>query len=186
MSLFDRRTLLLTGAAALAAGPSFAATGGYQVPNHLRPRIVDIKDRFRPNEIHVDPGQFALYWTLPDGKAIRYSVGIGMAGRYHSGTFRIGRKAEWPRWTPTAAMIRREPHIYGPVASGLKGGGNNPLGARALYLYSGGRDTYLRIHGTPKPQTVAARVSNGCVRMINEHVIDLYNRVPNGTRVVLH
>ena len=83
-------------------------------------------------------------------------------------------------------MIRREPQIYGPVASGLKGGGNNPLGARALYLYSGGRAPYLRIHGTPKPQPVAARVSNGCVRMINEHVIDLYNRVPNGTRVVLH
>ena len=119
MSLFGRRTLLLTGAAALAVGPSFAATGGYQVPNHLRPRIVDIKDRFRPNEIHVDPGQFALYWTLPDGKAIRYCVGIGMEDRYHSGTFRIGRKAEWPRWTPTAAMIRREPQIYGPVASGL-------------------------------------------------------------------
>lgn len=186
MSLFDRRTLLLTGAAALAAGPTLAATGTYQVPDHLRPRIVDIKDRFRPNEIHVDPGQFALYWTLPDGKAIRYAVGIGTEGRYHSGTFRIRRKAEWPSWTPTPAMIRREPQIYAKHASGMKGGGMNPLGARALYLYAGDRDTYLRIHGTPKPQTVEARVSNGCVRMINEHVIDLYNRVPTGTRVVLH
>lgn len=186
MSLIDRRTLLLSGAAALAAGPSLAATGGYQVPNHLRPRIVEIKDRFRPNEIHVDPGHFALYWTLPDGKAIRYSVGIGTAGRYKSGTFRIRRKAEWPNWTPTQAMIRRQPNIYAKHAAGMKGGGMNPLGARALYLYSGDRDTYLRIHGTPKPQTVEARVSNGCVRMINAHVIDLYNRVPNGTRVVLH
>lgn len=186
MSLFDRRTLLLTGAAALAAGPAFSATSGYQVPNHLRPRIVDIKDQFRPNEIHVDPGLFALYWTLPDGKAIRYSVGIGVAGRYKAGTFRIRRKAEWPNWTPTQAMIRREPNIYAKHAAGMKGGGLNPLGARALYLYNGNRDTYLRIHGTPKPQTVAARVSNGCVRMINEHVIDLYDRVPNGTRVVLH
>lgn len=186
MSLFDRRTLLLTGAAALAAGPTFAAAGTYQVPDHLRPRIVEIRDRFRANEIHVDPGQFALYWTLPDGKAIRYAVGIGTADRYRSGTFRIGRKAEWPSWTPTPAMIRREPQIYAKYAGGMKGGGINPLGARALYLYSGDRDTYLRIHGTPKPQTVAARVSNGCVRMINEHVIDLYARVPIGTRVVLH
>jgi lipoprotein-anchoring transpeptidase ErfK/SrfK len=156
------------------------------VPNHLRPRVVDIKDTFNPYEIHVDPGNFALYWTQPGGKAIRYSVGIGTEGRYRAGTFRIRRKAEWPNWTPTAAMIRREPHIYAKHAGGMKGGGLNPLGARALYLYSADRDTMLRIHGTPKPQTVAARVSNGCVRMVNEHVIDLYNRVPNGTRVVLH
>jgi len=186
MSLIDRRTLLLSGAAAFAAGPTLAATSGYQIPTHLRPRIVDIRDKFRPYEIHVDPGNFALYWTQPGGKAIRYSVGIGKDGRYQSGTFRIRRKAEWPSWTPTPAMIRREPHIYAQHAAGMKGGGMNPLGARALYLYNGGRDTYLRIHGTPKPQTVAARVSNGCVRMINEHMIDLYDRVPNGTRVVLH
>ena len=181
MSIFDRRTLLLSGAATFIAGPTLAAQAGYQVPRHLQPRIVDIKSGFGPNEIHVDPGQFALYWTQPDGKAIRYSV-----GRYKSGTFRIRRKAEWPNWTPTPAMIRREPQIYAKYAAGMKGGGMNPLGARALYLYNGSHDTYLRIHGTPKPQTVAARVSNGCVRMINAHVIDLYNRVPNGTRVVLH
>jgi lipoprotein-anchoring transpeptidase ErfK/SrfK len=182
MPLLDRRTLLLTGAASLAAGPAFA----YNVPNYLRPRIIKIKDSFLPNEIHVYPENFALYWTLPNGTAIRYSVGIGRENRYKSGIFRIRRKAEWPRWTPTQAMIRREPHIYKQFAGGMNGGGLNPLGARALYLYSGDRDTYLRIHGTPKPQTVAARVSNGCVRMINEHVIDLYDRVPNGTRVVLH
>lgn len=186
MSLFDRRTFLFSGLAAVAARPSFAATGTYQVPTDLQPRIVDIKDQFRAYEIHVDPGNFALYWTQPGGKAIRYAVGIGTEGRYRSGTFRIKRKAEWPNWTPTAAMIRREPHIYAQHAAGMKGGGLNPLGARALYLYNGDRDTMLRIHGTPKPQTVAARVSNGCVRMINEHVIDLYNRVPNGTKVVLH
>ncbi len=183
MSLLNRRTLLVSGAAALAAGPALAA---YQVPAHLQPRIVDIRDGFAPFEIHVDPGQFALYWTQPGGKAIRYSVGIGTEGRYQSGVFRVRRKAEWPSWTPTPAMIRREPHIYAQHAGGMKGGGINPLGARALYLYRNGRDTYLRIHGTPQPQTVAARVSNGCVRMINEHVIDLYDRVPNGTRVVLH
>ncbi|MEQ6249790.1 L,D-transpeptidase [Sulfitobacter sp. HNIBRBA3233] len=186
MSLMDRRTLLFTGAAAFAAGPALSATGTYQVPAHLQPRIVPVKDGFQAGEIHVDPGQFALYWILPGGEAIRYPVGIGQEGRYTAGTFTIRRKAEWPSWTPTKAMIRREPEIYAQHASGMPGGGMNPLGARALYLYSGGRDTYLRIHGTPKPHTVEARVSNGCVRMINAHVIDLYNRVPNGTRVVLH
>jgi len=185
-SLLDRRSMLLAGMASAAAGPTLAAVDSYHVPEEQRPRIVDIRAGFQANEIHVDPGQFALYWTLPDGKAIRYTVGIGTEGRYHSGTYRIRRKAEWPRWTPTPAMIRREPEVYKPYAAGMEGGGLNPLGARALYLYHGDRDTYLRIHGTPKPQTVAARVSNGCVRMINAHVIDLYNRVPTGTRVVLH
>ncbi|QUJ76497.1 L,D-transpeptidase [Sulfitobacter albidus] len=186
MSLFNRRTFLATGAATALSGPALASASTYVVPDHLKPRIVDIKSQFRPGEIHVDPGQFALYWTLPGGEAIRYPVGIGTDQRYSAGTFTIKRKAEWPRWTPTKAMIRREPHIYAQHAAGMAGGGANPLGARALYLYRGGRDTYLRIHGTPKPRTVEARVSNGCVRMINEHVIDLYNRVPNGTRVVLH
>ncbi len=186
MSFFDRRSLIFSGAAALAAGPAFAASQPYQVPANQQPRIVDTRAGFRPHEIHVDPGQFALYWTLPDNKAIRYSVGIGTEGRYMSGTFVVRRKAEWPSWTPTKAMIRREPDIYAKHASGMSGGGINPLGARALYLYSGGRDTYLRIHGTPNPQSVGMRISNGCVRMVNEHVIDLYNRVPNGTQVVLH
>jgi lipoprotein-anchoring transpeptidase ErfK/SrfK len=93
---------------------------------------VNIKAGFRPGEIHVDPGQFALYWTLEGGIAIRYPVGIGKAERYAAGAFRVGRKAEWPRWTPTKNMIRREPHLYAKYAAGMAGGGNNPLGARAL------------------------------------------------------
>lgn len=186
MSLLDRRSLMISGAAAFFAGPAIAASQPYQVPERFRPRIVDIRASFQPNEIHVDPGQFALYWTLPDNKAIRYAVGIGSEGRYQSGTFRVRRKAEWPSWTPTKAMIRREPNLYAQHANGMAGGGRNPLGARALYLYSGNRDSLLRIHGTPNPQSVGTRVSNGCVRMVNEHVVDLYNRVPNGTRVVLH
>ena len=186
MTFFNRRTILTTGAAAILAGPAFAATEAYEIPKHHQAKIVKIRDGFRPGEIHVDPGQFALYWTLEGGKAIRYPVGIGKAGRYASGTFRVGRKAEWPSWTPTKNMIRREPHLYAKHAGGMAGGGNNPLGARALYLYAGSRDTYLRIHGTPRPQNVGLAVSNGCVRMINAHVIDLAQRVPNGARVVLH
>ncbi len=186
MSLLTRRSMLFTGSAALLAGPAFAATEAYEIPKHHRAKIVNIRAGFQPGEIHVDPGQFALYWILPEGKAVRYPVGIGKEERYASGTFRVGRQADWPSWTPTKNMIRREPHIYAKYAGGMKGGGDNPLGARALYLYSGNRDTLLRIHGTPRPQNVGAAVSNGCVRMINAHVIDLGERVPNGTRVVLH
>ncbi len=181
----NRRRFLTSGAAAMLAGPAFAA-GTETLPAHMQPRVVEIRARFAPYEIHVDPGQFALYWTLPDSTAIRYPVGIGREGLYSSGTFTVRRKAEWPRWTPTRAMIEREPDLYGPYAAGMPGGGQNPLGARALYLYVGKRDSYLRIHGTPKPLTVGTRVSNGCVRMANAHVIDLYERVPLGTRTVLH
>jgi lipoprotein-anchoring transpeptidase ErfK/SrfK len=169
MTLLTRRSLLLTGAAALAAGPGLAATEPYRIPDRHKARIVRIRSRFAPGEIHVDPGQFALYWTLENG------------------TFTVGRKAQWPRWTPTKAMIEREPHIYAKHANGMPGGPDNPLGARALYLYTAaGRDTLLRIHGTPQPHTVETSRSNGCVRMINAHAIDLHDRVPTGTRVVLH
>lgn len=186
MSLFSRRRLLSTGAATLIAGPALAAAEVYKIPPHHQARIVKIKAGFAPGEIHVDPGQFALYWTLDGGKAVRYPVGIGTVDRYVPGTFRIARHREWPSWTPTKAMIRREPHLYAKHASGMPGGPDNPLGARALYLYRGTRDSLLRIHGTPRPQSVGTRVSNGCVRMINAHVIDLANRTPIGTRVVLH
>lgn len=186
MSSISRRTLLASGAAALAAGPAFSAKQPYEIPREHQARIVSTRSDFRPGDIHVDPGQFALYLILPEGKAIRYPVGIGLVERYRSGTFRIGAKREWPSWTPTKAMIRREPELYAKHARGMAGGPDNPLGARALYLYSGSRDSLLRIHGTPKPQFVGYRVSNGCVRMINAHVLDLYERVPNGTRVVLH
>lgn len=186
MALMNRRRLMTIGAAALIARPALSATDDYQIPQHQMAKIVRIRDSFAPGEIHVDPGQFALYWTLEGGKAVRYPVGIGKEGRYYSGTFRVGRKAEWPRWTPTKNMIRREPHIYAKHAAGMAGGGANPLGARALYLYNGSRDSLLRIHGTPQPENVGRAVSNGCVRMINVHVIDLATRVPTGTRVVLH
>ena len=186
MTLMNRRYLLTTGAAALLAGPAFSADDTYQIPPHHQARIVEIRDGFAPGEIHVDPGQFALYWTLEGGKAVRYPVGIGKEGRYYSGTFRVGRTAEWPRWTPTKNMIRREPQIYAKHAAGMSGGPGNPLGARALYLYKGSRDSLLRIHGTPQPENVGRAVSNGCVRMINAHVVDLAARVPKGARVVLH
>ena len=186
MTLLNRRTVLTGAAASALAAPALASTQTYVVPEAHRPVMVDTRAGFAPYEIHVDPGNTALYWTLPDQRAIRYIVGIGTEERYVSGTFRVARKAEWPRWTPTKAMIAREPQIYAQHANGMPGGPGNPLGARALYLYEGNRDTYLRIHGTHNPNSVGRGVSNGCIRMINDHVVHLYNQVPVGTRVVLH
>lgn len=159
----------------------------YTVPEHHLPREMRIKNKLDPYEIHVDPNQFALFWTLPNRKAIRYSVGIGKPGLYEPGEFYVGRKREWPSWKPTESMIERNPS-YEKYADGVKGGIDNPLGARALYLYyvNAQRDSMLRIHGTNDPRSLGRAVSNGCARMLNTHVIDLYNRVPEGTRVVLY
>ena len=140
---------------------------------------------YRSGTIVVDPKNHFLYLVERWGKARRYGVGVGKAGLAFKGTAEIKRKAEWPSWTPTANMIKREPQKYKRYAKGVPGGPNNPLGARALYLYKGGRDTYYRIHGTTQPNSIGRSVSNGCIRMINDHVIDLYNRVPLGTKVVV-
>lgn len=159
----------------------------YQLPEEFLPREVPIQPDIAPYEIHVDPGQFALYWTLPDARAIRYTVGIGRPGLYEAGEFYVGAKKEWPSWTPTPDMIRREPERYAQFADGMPGGINNPLGARALYLFQPGRgDTFLRIHGTNDASTIGRRVSNGCARLVNDQVIELYDRVPLDTRVVLY
>ena len=188
-----RRDLLKAGLAAPLAGlpaKGFAhdeIIPEYDLPDEYLPREVVISNDFPAGEIHVDPAQFALFWTLPDNKAIRYTVGIGRPGLYVAGEFYVGAKREWPYWTPTPEMIERQPEVYGPLAEGLPGGLDNPLGARALYLYKHDRgDTYLRIHGTNDPSTLARRVSNGCARLVNTHLIDLYNRVPLNTKVFLY
>ncbi|WP_224816308.1 L,D-transpeptidase [Hasllibacter sp. MH4015] len=139
-----------------------------------------------PGDIHVDPTARYLYHIGNDGTAMRYGVAVGRAGLYQPGRFRIQRVAEWPSWTPTANMIAREPHIYAQYAGGVPGGPDNPLGARALYLYAGGRDTYLRIHGTPQPWSIGTSASSGCVRLVNDHVIQLAENVTTGSRAILH
>jgi lipoprotein-anchoring transpeptidase ErfK/SrfK len=188
-----RRVFVATGLAAATLGFARAPLAHdeiipeYDVPPEYMPQEVKLTNGFAAGEIHVDPAQFALFWTLPEGRAIRYTVGIGRPGLYESGEFYVGDKREWPYWTPTPQMIEREPDRYGPLAEGMNGGLDNPLGARALYLYQEGRgDTYLRIHGTNDPSTIARRVSNGCARLVNTHLIDLYNRVPIGTKVYLY
>ncbi|QDY71299.1 L,D-transpeptidase (plasmid) [Qingshengfaniella alkalisoli] len=156
-------------------------------PAYLKPHLVRQEvpfDTSRPvDSIVVDPFNHALYLVLGGGRALRYGVAVGDAGRNFRGGATISRKQHWPSWTPTANMIRREPNVYGPFAGGVPGGLDNPLGARALYLYRNGRDTYYRIHGTSQPWSIGMSVSSGCIRLYNQDIIDLYERVPNGTRV---
>ena len=153
-------------------------------PKHV-PQTVRYSRKYKRGTIVIDPYQRFLYLVEGRGRARRYGVGVGRAALAWSGTAKIKRKAEWPSWTPTQNMIKREPHKYAKYAGGVPGGPNNPLGARALYLYKGNRDTYYRIHGTTQPWTIGTASSNGCIRMINDHVIDLYNRTPIGTTVVV-
>ena len=140
---------------------------------------------FSAGTLIVDTANRFLYLVETDSSARRYGIGVGKAGLAWSGTAEIGRKAEWPAWKPTKKMIRRNPRKYRRYANGLRGGRNNPLGSRALYLYHNGRDTFYRIHGTTEPWTIGRAVSNGCIRMVNEHVEDLYERAPIGTKVVV-
>ncbi len=185
----SRRHFITSAAAAGAmasAGPVLAHNNTYVLPEDYQPVDLALKTPLAPGEIHVDPATYRLYWTLPDNRARRYTVGVGRAGLYHDGEFMMKVKKEWPSWTPTRAMIARDAS-YARWQNGMPGGINNPLGARALYLFdANGQDTYLRIHGTNAPQTIGTSVSNGCARLTNEHIIDLYDRVPVETRVVLH
>ncbi|WP_425374069.1 L,D-transpeptidase [Microvirga calopogonii] len=153
-------------------------------PRFLR-REVAYYGREEPGTIVVDTEARHLYLVREGGRAIRYGIGVGKEGLAWSGRARIGRKAMWPRWTPTAAMIRREPERNGRWAGGMEGGLNNPLGARALYLYNNGVDTMYRLHGTTEPWSIGQSVSSGCIRLFNQDIIDLYSRVPVGSPVVV-
>ncbi|XWN33053.1 MAG: L,D-transpeptidase [Devosia sp.] len=137
-----------------------------------------------PGTVVVDTGTFYLYWTMTDGRAMRYGVGLGREGFEWNGNARIPFKREWPTWTPPAEMIAREPELE-KYRDGMEPGLDNPLGARALYLFEGRVDTLYRLHGTQEAYSIGRAVSSGCVRLLNQDVIDLYNRVPNGTRVVV-
>lgn len=155
-----------------------------EIDPELRRREVAYSGDEDPGTIVVDTAARYLYYVMDDGRAMRYGIGVGREGMAFRGTGRIGRKAEWPNWTPTANMIRRDPRNR-QFASGVPGGPNNPLGARALYLYRNGRDTMFRIHGTNQPQSIGHAMSSGCIRMLNHDVIDLYERAPVGTKVVV-
>jgi lipoprotein-anchoring transpeptidase ErfK/SrfK len=145
---------------------------------------VDYPTQERAGTIVVDPGAKHLYLVQENGKAMRYGVGVGREGFGWSGAATIQMKRVWPRWTPPAEMILRQPELE-PYRTGMAGGLENPLGARALYLFQNGRDTLYRLHGTNEPRSIGSNVSSGCVRLVNQDIIDLFERTPVGTKVVV-
>ncbi|MEM8664058.1 MAG: L,D-transpeptidase [Pseudomonadota bacterium] len=212
--ILTRRTFVVLGAGAAAAtvagcapDASFqAATLGYKpvpqlgtperepfqvprvnmnkIPKQFHRQFVRHSGKYRPGTLIVDVQNRHLYLIGDGSEAIRYGVGVGRAGFAWGGKARIGRKAQWPRWTPPPAMIRRDPTLR-KWAGGMEGGPSNPLGARALYLYNGGRDTLYRLHGTNEPLSIGQAMSSGCIRMLNKDSIDLYERVKVGATVVV-
>ena len=142
---------------------------------------VDYHGPEKPGTVVVDTEKKFLYLVLDEGKAYRYGVTVGEEGMNFRGKAKVGRKAEWPDWRPTADTLKRIPDLPTYVSPGP----HNPMGARALYLFEGNRDTLFRIHGTNQPEYIGQAISSGCIRMFNQDVIDLYNRVPAGTKVVV-
>ncbi len=151
------------------------------VPEAMRSRTISFQSLLPPGSILVKTGQRKLYYILPDGQAILYNVGVGREGFTWSGSNSVSRKAEWPDWRPPQEMIRREARKGRDLPAFMPGGPRNPLGARAIYI----GDTEFRIHGTTQPWSIGQAVSSGCIRMMNEEVIDLYDRVQVGAQVVV-
>ena len=143
----------------------------------FRRQMVAYSTDAAPGTVVIDTANTYLFYVLGNGRAIRYGVGVGREGFTWSGAQTVTRKAEWPAWTPPAEMIARQPYL----SRWMAGGEGNPLGARAIYL----GNTVYRIHGTNMPETIGERVSSGCIRMLNEDVIDLYARVDIGTKIVV-
>lgn len=149
---------------------------------YLKRTIVPAPYNYEPGTVVIDTNDRFLYLMMENGQALRYGVGVGRQGFEWSGEASIGRKAEWPDWVPPAEMREREPWLPERMQGGDP---ENPLGARALYLFEGNKDTLYRIHGTNQPETIGQAVSSGCIRLQNEDVVDLYQRVPVGAKVVV-
>lgn len=162
---------------------------GYQVPSvpvsrldrKYHRQVVKFETKEKPGTVIVDTSEKFLYFVMPEGKAMRYGIGVGRDGFTWSGTHRVTRKAEWPGWTPPAVMRARERAKGKILPAYMPGGLQNPLGARAMYIGS----TIYRIHGSPEWNSIGRNVSSGCIRLINQDVIDLYNRVEVGAKVIV-
>jgi lipoprotein-anchoring transpeptidase ErfK/SrfK len=154
------------------------------IPGQYHRQLVADPTGEPPGTIVVDPGARYLYLVEGNGRARRYGIGVGRQGFGWNGVATVGAKRKWPSWHPPVEMQARDERAR-EFAEGMEGGTDNPLGARALYLHQDGRDTLYRIHGTNEPQSIGRAVSSGCIRMLNADVIDLYERVPTGTRVVV-
>ena len=156
----------------------------FKVKPEFQPQSVPYSGYAR-GTIIIDTGKKFLYLMESSNTARRYPIAVGREGLQFKGKATVGDKQEWPRWIPTLDMQKREPKHYGQYKDGMPGGLSNPLGARAMYVYQGKRDTHIRIHGTVQPWTIGTSASNGCFRMFNDQVMDLYRRVKIGTPVVV-
>ncbi len=161
-----------------------AAKGKYNIDPRYQAQTVAFSG-YPVGTIVVDPAKYFLYLVETPTTARRYGIAVGKVGLEFKGTGTINAKREWPRWIPTADMVKRSPEHYGRFKNGMDGGLGNPLGSRALYLFQGNKDTYIRIHGTVQPWTIGSSASNGCFRMTNEDVMELYERVNLGATVVV-
>jgi len=155
-----------------------------KVPSQFRRQIVSYKTAEKPGTIIVDTKQKFLFLVQENGKAMRYGIGVGRDGFEWSGTARVALKREWPTWTPPSEMIKRQPELA-KWRGGMPPGLNNPLGARALYLFNKSGDTGYRLHGTPEWNSIGKAMSSGCIRLMNQDIIDLYNRVQVGAKVIV-
>jgi lipoprotein-anchoring transpeptidase ErfK/SrfK len=154
-------------------------------PAKVRRTVVPYKSKQYPGTIIIDTSAHHLYVILEGGLAIRYGVAVGKDGFRWAGVADVARKVMWPKWTPPPEMIERKPEL-GKWKNGMPGGPENPLGARALYLYRDGRDTLYRIHGTNDPKSIGTNSSSGCIRMFNQDIVELYRRTPVGARVLVY
>ncbi|RST81431.1 L,D-transpeptidase [Aquibium carbonis] len=191
-------TMALTGCSTdgsvtmFSSGYGTTKDAGYQlpaipiakVPTKYHRQVVRYETKEQPGTIIVNTDEKFLYFVMPEGKAMRYGIGVGREGFEWKGTARIAMKREWPVWTPPAAMIGRQPELA-KWRGGMPGGLSNPLGARALYLYNKNGDTGYRLHGTPEWNSIGHAMSSGCIRLINQDIIDLYSRAENGAKVIV-
>jgi lipoprotein-anchoring transpeptidase ErfK/SrfK len=164
--------------------PIFASEAN-EVPYRFRRREVDYETTELPGTIVVDSEKRYLYHVLGQGRAMRYGVGVGDDGKTWTGRATVRRKVEWPVWRPTPEHIAKYPKLEKWRVDGMPGGRDNPMGARALYLFQGKVDTLYRIHGTNKPKGIGRKVTSGCLRMLNVDVVHLYERVEIGTEVLV-
>ncbi len=193
-TLPKRRAVITGGVGGIALLGLIACTTTAPVSREPNPafarKIVTYPSPERPGTIVVDPGSHFLYLVQGDGQAIRYGVGVGSEGFGWSGLAMVHSKQEWPDWYPPIEMLERKPELREHMTQlqsgiGMHGGPENPIGARALYLWQGNKDTLYRIHGTNEPWTIGQNVSAGCIRMTNDDVTDLYDRTPIGTKVIV-
>jgi len=205
MHTLNRRSLLIgvsasAAAAALAGctttGSGIASSSGWRMtkpgdyrPNYQRAEVQYFTEE-PPGTIVIDPATHYLFLVQAGGKARRYGIAVGDEGHGWAGVAKINSKQEWPDWYPTPDILQRQPQLSARLTKlqggqGVRGGPENPLGARALYLWHDNKDTLYRIHGTNEPWSIGQNVSSGCIRLVNDDVIDLYNRTPVGTKVVV-